>query len=287
MALAFWYGGNLLAKAEYSIAQFFTIFAAVVFGGQATSVLFGFSSSFTKAKVAASQIISLDRAKMPSNFQLPELTTDHRDPENKDLCLDFTDVWFRYPTRLEAPVLQNFNLQVKRGEKLALVGASGCGKSTVLSLLERFYDPDSGSITLNGQLLSQLDIKDTRKEMSLVAQDQVLYRGTVRENLCLGLEEGILDSEIEVACRNAIIWDFISSLPEGLDTSCGNMGVAFSGGQRQRLIIARAFLRKSKILLLDEATSALDVETDKMFAETLARIGRDVTVVAVSHVGYF
>ena len=287
MALAFWYGGNLLAKRQYSIAQFFTIFAAVVFGGQATSVLFGFSSSFTKAKVAASQIIAMDVAETLLTTPLPESKMDYGDSGSKDLSLAFTDVCFRYPTRTEAPILQNFNLQVKRGEKIALVGASGCGKSTVLSLLERFYDLGSGSITLNGKPLSQLDIKTTRKELSLVAQDQVLYRGTVRENLCLGLEESIADSEIELACKKAIIWDFISSLPEGLDTSCGNMGVAFSGGQRQRLVIARAFLRKSKILLLDEATSALDVETEKMFSETLAGIGRGVTVVAVAHVGYF
>lgn len=279
MALSFWYGGTVLTGRHYSLAQFFTIFAAVIFGGQATSKLFSFSHSFTKAKFAANNILALGKSEEPTKISPTSPLTD----TEKEGTVVFRNVSFKYPTR-DVPILNDFSIKIEKGQRIALVGPSGCGKSTVLSLLQRFYEPDAGEIRIGGARMSDLNIEQTRRQMAIVPQDHFLYRGTIRENLCLGLNRSVSDTELQEACGVAAIGEFIQSLPEGFGTSCGgNGGVVFSGGQRQRLIIARALVRKPQILLLDEATSALDVESEKLFTEGLLGLPQDVTVVAVAH----
>ena len=174
---------------------------------------------------------------------------------------------------------------------MAFVGASGCGKSTIISLLERFYDPTSGRIILNDSInLCTLDPRFYRSSVSLVQQEPTLFPGSIRENVALGIDTDATDSPqddaaIEHACRAANIWDFVSSLPEGLATPCGSSGAQLSGGQRQRIAIARALVRQPKVLLLDEATSALDTESERVVQEALmnaASAGERITV-AVAH----
>jgi ATP-binding cassette subfamily B (MDR/TAP) protein 1 len=198
--------------------------------------------------------------------------------------VEFRDVHFRYPTRPEQPVLRGLDLLVKPGQYIALVGASGCGKSTTIALLERFYDPLSGGIYIDGQEISSLNINDYRSFIALVSQEPTLYQGTIRENVLLGADRtDVSDSDIEFACREANIYDFIMSLPEGFNTVVGSKGSMLSGGQKQRVAIARALLRDPKILLLDEATSALDSESEHVVQTALDKAAKGRTTIAVAH----
>jgi ATP-binding cassette subfamily B (MDR/TAP) protein 1 len=188
-------------------------------------------------------------------------------------------------------------LQIEKGQFLAVVGASGCGKSTVVALLERFYDPSTGTISIDGDALTQLNPKHYRRIVSLVQQEPTLFQGSIRENVALGVDDtstsptddnasfSVPDSEIEAALRAANAWDFVSSLPEGMGTAAGPNGTQLSGGQRQRIAIARALIRNPKVLLLDEATSALDTESEKIVQGAIAEAAKagDRITVAVAH----
>lgn len=196
----------------------------------------------------------------------------------------FRDVHFRYPTRPEQPVLRGLNLSVKPGQYVALVGASGCGKSTTIQLLERFYDPLTGGVYVDGKEISSLNINDYRSFIALVSQEPTLYQGTVRENLELGADRSdVSDEEIAAVCKEANIYDFIQSLPDGFNTVVGSKGSMLSGGQKQRIAIARALLRDPKILLLDEATSALDSESEHVVQAALDKAAKGRTTIAVAH----
>jgi ATP-binding cassette subfamily B (MDR/TAP) protein 1 len=204
--------------------------------------------------------------------------------ESVDGTVEFRDVHFRYPTRPEQPVLRGLNLLVKPGQYIALVGASGCGKSTTIALLERFYDPLAGGIFVDGKEISSLNINEYRSYIALVSQEPTLYQGTIRENVLLGADrEDVPESEIEFACREANIYDFIMSLPDGFNTVVGSKGSLLSGGQKQRIAIARALLRDPKILLLDEATSALDSESEHVVQAALDKAAKGRTTIAVAH----
>ncbi|KAF9769376.1 multidrug-resistance transporter mdr2 [Fusarium sp. DS 682] len=198
--------------------------------------------------------------------------------------LEFRDVHFRYPTRPEQPVLRGLNLTVRPGQYIALVGASGCGKSTTIALLERFYDPLSGGVFIDGHEISTLNINDYRSHIALVSQEPTLYQGTIKENILLGTSrEDVSEKDMEHATREANIYDFIVSLPDGFNTVVGSKGALLSGGQKQRIAIARALIRDPKILLLDEATSALDSESEHVVQAALDKAAKGRTTIAVAH----
>ncbi|MFN3646521.1 MAG: ABC transporter transmembrane domain-containing protein [Gemmobacter sp.] len=194
----------------------------------------------------------------------------------------FEGVGFRYPTRPEAPALQGIDLTIRPGETVALVGPSGAGKSTVLQLLMRFYDPQSGAVRLDGIDLRNLDRATFRRALALVPQDPVIFATSARENIRFGRPEAT-DAEVEQAARAAAAHDFIAALPQGYDTQVGERGMMLSGGQKQRIAIARAILRDAPVLLLDEATSALDAESERAVQMAFARLARGRTTLVVAH----
>jgi len=183
-------------------------------------------------------------------------------------------------------VLRGVNFVVQPGESVALCGASGCGKSTTIQLIERFYDPMSGTVRMDGVAIRDMQLAEYRQNVALVSQEPSLYAGTIRFNILLGATkpaEQVTQEELESACRNANILDFILSLPEGFDTHVGNKGTALSGGQKQRIAIARALIRNPKVLLLDEATSALDSQSERVVQEALDKASRGRTTIAIAH----
>ena len=282
IALGFWYGGTLIGSGQYSMFQFFLVFSAVIFGSQSAGTIFSFAPDMGKAKHAAAEMKFLFDRK-------PEIDT--WSPEGKDVptmegSIELRDVHFRYPTRPEQPVLRGLELTVQPGQYVALVGASGCGKSTTIAMLERFYDPLVGGVYVDGQEISTLNLNQYRNYLALVSQEPTLYQGTIRENILLGADrdpKDVPEEAIEQACKDANIYDFILSLPDGFNTIVGSKGSMLSGGQKQRVAIARALLRNPKILLLDEATSALDSESENVVQAALDQAAKGRTTIAVAH----
>ncbi|MGC8122031.1 ABC transporter ATP-binding protein [Marinobacter sp. VGCF2001] len=194
--------------------------------------------------------------------------------------VSFNQVSFRYPG--SGAGIQNITLNVPAGHTLALVGATGSGKSTLIKLLLRFYDPAQGDIRLDGQPIRDVSLTSLRDAIGLVSQDVYLFEGSIRDNLAYG-KPNATEEEIIEAARTAEAWSFISALPEGLDTPVGERGIRLSGGQRQRLSLARALLKNPPILVLDEATSAVDNETEAAIQRSLKRIGHNRTVIMIAH----
>lgn len=192
------------------------------------------------------------------------------------------NVFFNYPQRQEAKILTGLSLNIPSGKTIALCGSSGCGKSTVIQLLQRFYEPLSGSIEYDGVNIKDLDLEWLRSNISLVSQEPILFSTSIRENIRLGRLDAT-DAEIEEAARAANAHDFIQQCPEKYNTQVGERGSQLSGGQKQRIAIARAILKKPRILLLDEATSALDNESEKIVQEALDRVKHGRTTIVVAH----
>lgn len=278
-ALGFWYGGTLIAKLEYSMFQFFLCFSSIIFGAQSAGTVFSFAPDMGKAHHAAAELKTLfDRKPVVDSW-----SEDGERLEAVDGTIEFRDVHFRYPTRPEQPVLRGLNLTVRPGQYVALVGASGCGKSTTIALLERFYDPLVGGVYIDGKEISSLNVNDYRSYIALVSQEPTLYQGSIKENILLGAPHEVSDEAIEYACKEANIHEFIMSLPDGFNTVVGSKGALLSGGQKQRIAIARALIRDPKILLLDEATSALDSESEHVVQAALDKAAKGRTTIAVAH----
>jgi len=203
-------------------------------------------------------------------------------PEPPRGSLAFDHVTFRYPTRPEVAAIVDFSLTVDPGETVTIVGPSGAGKSTIFQLAERFYDPQLGTVRLDGVALTSADPADIRRRMALVPQEGTLFAASARDNLRYGAWDADED-RIWEAARAANAEDFIKALPQGLDTFLGEGGARLSGGQRQRVAIARALLRNAPILLLDEATSALDAESERLVQEALERLMKDRTTLVIAH----
>ncbi|KAI5988982.1 multidrug resistance protein 4 [Pisolithus albus] len=250
---------------------------------QAGSV-FAFVPDISSARGAGAAIIKLLDSTPEIDAESPEGKTFEGKKVEGQIQLE--NVHFRYPTRPTVPVLRGLNLTVAPGTYVALVGASGCGKSTVIQLIERFYDPVVGQVLLDGQPINEYNIQEYRKQIALVSQEPTLYAGSIRFNILLGATKPVSEvsqEELEAVCRDANILDFIQSLPNGFDTEVGGKGSQLSGGQKQRIAIARALLRNPKVLLLDEATSALDSASEKVVQEALDRAAKGRTTIAIAH----
>lgn len=249
-----------------------------------------YTSSIAKAGRAANYIFWLRN-------RIPAVPLDDGDLDDKDSVVDKENempvsaaceaLEFAYPSRPHINVIKSLDVAVQAGEFIAFCGPSGCGRSTMISLLARFYDPTCGVIKMNGHRINNIRPRKHRRRLALVQQEPVLYSGSIRDNVAMGDAEGDEPSEtqIERALQSANILDFIRSLPEGLNTPLGDRGSQLSGGQRQRVAIARALIRKPKLLLLDEATSALDTESEKIVQQALMDVAADGsrTTIAVAH----
>ncbi|KAL1545821.1 Multidrug resistance protein 1 [Salvia divinorum] len=276
-ALLLWYGGYLVrhhyTNGGLAIATMF----AVMIGGLALGQSAPSMAAFAKARIAAAKIFRVIDHK-------PGVVSDSESGLDLEVItgkLELKNVDFCYPSRPETQILNNFCLTVSAGKTIALVGSSGSGKSTVVSLIERFYDPSSGQVLLDGHDITTLKLRWLRQQIGLVSQEPALFATSIKENILLGRGDASL-VEIEEAARVANAHSFIAKLPDGYDTQVGERGVQLSGGQKQRIAIARAMLKNPAILLLDEATSALDSESEKLVQEALDRfmIGRTTLVIA-------
>ncbi|KAI1394220.1 P-loop containing nucleoside triphosphate hydrolase protein [Hypoxylon trugodes] len=278
-ALIFWYGGTLLASREYNGLNFFICYMAVIQGAESAGQGFSFGPNAAQASAAANRILSIRESR---NKDLSDEKSKIPDSEG-GIKIELKDVHFKYPSR-NVSIFKGLNITIEKGQFAALVGASGCGKTSIISLLERFYDIQRGQILANGMDIADVNVYSYRRHLSLVAQEPTLFQGTLRENILLGVEgTGVTEEELHAACRDASIHDFIVSLPEGYDTEVGSRGVSLSGGQKQRVAIARALIRHPDILLLDEATSSLDSESEKLVQKAFERAAAGRTMVVVAH----
>lgn len=284
-ALAFWYGVTLILEdrnkedKEYTPAVLMITFFGILVGSDNIAKMAPFIGIFATARGAASAIFNvIDRQP-----KIDSLSADGK-VVNYGMKGDITfqNISFHYPSRSDVEVLKNFSLKIKAGQTVALVGSSGCGKSTCIQLLQRFYDPIHGSVQIDGTDLRQLNISWLRSNIAVVGQEPVLFATTISENIRFGKPDA-LQSEIIESAKASSAHDFIKSLPNSYDTAVGERGAQMSGGQKQRIAIARALIQNPKILLLDEATSALDSQSEKLVQSALDVAAKGRTTIIVSH----
>ena len=268
-----------LAYEGYDVRNFFTVFTAIVIGSSGLGRIFATVPDLKNARDAGVNIIRLLRRKPLIDIESKEGIS----AENIQGNINFQNVVFRYPTRPNITVLNNLELEVKPGQFVALVGESGCGKSTTVGLLSRFYDVSGGKLLIDNMPISSYNLKSYRQKVGLVSQEPNLFDMTIRENIAFGCDFIPTNDDIVAAAKEANIHDFVTSLPQGYETMVGQKGGQLSGGQKQRIAIARALIKKPKILLLDEATSALDAESEQVVQKALDNAVRGRTTVAIAH----
>ncbi|OBZ86718.1 Multidrug resistance protein 2 [Choanephora cucurbitarum] len=277
--LAFWYGAKLNREGLMDAQGIIIAFNAVIMGAMAFLELPPNLSAVSSACGAAYKIFGVID-------QVPTIDTDNADglkPETISGEIEFKNVKFSYPTRPDITILKRLDLKIKPGMTVAFVGPSGSGKSTSIQLIQRFYDPLSGIVLLDGKDLKEYNVTWLRNKIGVVSQEPVLFNLTIKENILMGVEDTVSDQEIIAACKKANCHSFISQLPEGYNTSVGEHGGMLSGGQKQRIAIARAILKNPTILLLDEATSALDTQSERLVQAALDAASADRTTIVIAH----
>ncbi|CAK8540337.1 unnamed protein product [Lathyrus sativus] len=274
--LALWYGSVLMGKELASFKSVMKSFMVLI----VTALAMGETLALAPDLLKGNQMVA-------SVFEVMDRKSEIRGDIGEELrtvegTIELKRINFSYPSRPDVIIFKDFNLRVPSGKSVALVGQSGSGKSSVISIILRFYDPTSGKVLIDGKDVTRINLKSLRKHIGLVQQEPALFATSIYENILYG-KEGASDSEVIEAAKLANAHNFISGLPEGYSTKVGERGVQLSGGQRQRVAIARAVLKNPEILLLDEATSALDVESERIVQQALDRLMQNRTTVMVAH----
>ena len=270
------FSGKLINSGELGLNNFFSFLAAMMLAYQPIRSLATINMTAYQGGAAAKRIYTIiDKPiKIKNEEYLPDLKTEN--------CgLIFKTVSFKYDTT-EAKAITNINLKVEGGKVTALVGKSGAGKSTIINLIPRFYDPQEGEIQIDNQNISKINLKSLRKKISLVSQDVILFDDTIKNNIAYA-DSSATQQDIEEACKFAAADEFINKLPNKFDTLVGENGVRLSGGQKQRISIARAILKKSPIILLDEATSSLDTESERVVQNAINNLIKGRTTIVIAH----
>jgi len=281
-ALAFWFGANYLLTDGKNPGEFMTVFFAVFIGVSSMQQMGDPLLAWSKALSSASNMFTV----MNTATIIESKSKDTGESVEKIERIDFKNVNFSYPARMDVTVLKGLSLTILKGQKIALVGESGSGKSTVIQLMERFYDTISGEVLVNEKILSSFPVLAWRRQIGYVGQEPVLFATTIMENI-KGGDARITDEQAISAAKQAQVYKFLQDLPKKFETYVGTGGGQMSGGQKQRIAIARALVRKPQILLLDEATSALDNESEKIVQETIdglqsSAISEDTTLTTIS-----
>ena len=276
IALVIWFGAGMVHDGQLAEDKLNEFILYALFIGGSIGGLASVYAQLQKAIGATETIFGL----MEEPLEMP---VEHQEVDPVEIgTLAFKDVRFSYPTRSDVQVLRGIDFELPKGKTMALVGRSGSGKSTIASLLMRFYTIEQGTFTANGKDVSTLDLAAWRNQLALVPQDVLLFGGSIRENIAYGNTSASEEQIIEAA-QQANAWEFIEGFPEKLDTKVGERGVQLSGGQRQRIAIARALLKDPQLLILDEATSALDSESEHLVQEALDRLMKGRTSVVIAH----
>ncbi|XP_037828263.1 ATP-dependent translocase ABCB1 [Lucilia sericata] len=279
-AACMYYGGWCVVNKGMEFGNVFKVSQALIMGTASIASALAFAPNFQKGISAAEGIYKLI-TREPKIVDRPDVS---HEPWQSEGNVAFDSVRFSYPTRQEITVLKSLSLAVNKGQKIALVGPSGCGKSTCIQLLQRFYDVDGGSVTVDTIDIRNLSILNLRKQLGIVSQEPILFDRSIRENIAYGDNTRMVsEQEIIEAAKKANIHNFVSSLPLGYETRMGEKGTQLSGGQKQRIAIARALVRNPKILLLDEATSALDAESEKVVQDALEVASEGRTSISIAH----
>lgn len=274
-----WYGSTLVLQGDMTVGNLTTYILYSIFVAGSMGSFPELYANVQKAVGASERVLELMEEKQE------EVSINPEDNKIKEIIkgkLAFNNVSFAYPSRKDVPVLQGITFDVKAGEKLAIVGPSGTGKSTLASLMLRFYDPQSGEILYDDKNAESFALTDIRNQIAIVPQDVLLFGGTIRENIAYGKLKTSPEA-VEEAAKRANAHEFITGFPEGYDTLVGERGVKLSGGQRQRIAIARALLKDPSILILDEATSSLDSESERLVQEALEELMKNRTSIIIAH----
>ncbi len=278
IVLVLWYGATMIERGDMQTGELVEFILYTIFIGASVAGMGDLYAQLQKTVGASERILEI----------LEEDTEISLLPEQRDAQIApirnirYQSVHFAYPTRTDIEVLQGIDLEIREGQKVALVGHSGAGKSTIVQLLMKFYEISSGRIDIDGLALSDIPTQALRQQIAIVPQEVMLFGGSIRENIAYG-KPGASMEEIEAAARKANAYEFIQRFPEQFETIVGDRGVKLSGGQRQRIAIARALLKNPKVLILDEATSSLDAESEKLVQEALDELMQNRTTIVIAH----
>ena len=269
---------NVNSGEIYTLGNIITVFFTLLNSFQCIGMLNSPMNAITKGRVSAATIFAI----LDQKPGIKQKDTTKITPESLKGDIEFKNVKFNYPSRPKVKVLDGIDLKIPQGKKIALVGHTGCGKSTIIQLIERFYDPDQGQVLIDGKNLSEYNLHGFRKFVGYVGQEPVLFSMSIKANLLLAKEDAT-DEQLETALKQANAWLFVQKLEDQWDTYVGPGGSQLSGGQKQRIAIARAILLNPSILLLDESTSALDRKNEREIQETLDHFSKNRTTVTIAH----